>query len=214
MQLPAGIVSLDDDQRARLGQYADELAAMNQRINLVSREDAGAIASRHIPHCLTLAIRLFPDGATVVDWGTGGGLPLIPLAIAFPRVRFIGVDAVGKKIQAVRTFARRLGLANVEAWHGRAEEFDEEIDFSVSRATAPLAVLWSWHEPLARHGREVARGDWPPGLVCLKGSDLGDEYAQLPGGVSVERMSIAPLLSDDYFATKEIVCVARSGFDG
>jgi 16S rRNA (guanine(527)-N(7))-methyltransferase RsmG len=156
MQLPAGIVSLDDDQRARLGQYADELAAMNQRINLVSREDAGAIASRHIPHCLTLAIRVFPDGATVVDWGTGGGLPLIPLAIAFPRVRFIGVDAVGKKIQAVRTFARRLGLANVEAWHGRAEEFDEEIDFSVSRATAPLAVLWSWHEPLARHGREVA----------------------------------------------------------
>jgi 16S rRNA (guanine527-N7)-methyltransferase len=210
MELPVGLPPLDAEQLRKLEAYAGELEAMNRRINLISRDDVGHIASRHIPHCLTLAVRGFPADAVVADWGTGGGLPLIPLAIVFPEVRFIGIDAVAKKIQAVKTFARRLELANVETWHGRAESFPERIDYSVSRATAPLETLWSWHvraagEPLA--GGQGA-GEWPRGLVCLKGGDLEQEIGQVTGAAAVSRCPIASMLRDDYFATKEIVSVS------
>jgi 16S rRNA (guanine527-N7)-methyltransferase len=204
---------MDDAQRERLEIYARELAEMNRRINLVSREDVDHVASRHIPHCLTLAMRRFPSGSTVVDWGTGGGLPLIPLAIVFPEVSFIGVDAVRKKTQAVATFSRRLGLSNVNVWHGRAEQFDGEADISVSRATAPIDQLWFWHSRVVRatDADPMPTDEWPRGsLVCLKGGDLAGELSALPGGLVIERDSVAPLLSDEYFATKEILCVTRA----
>ena len=173
--------ALSPAQRATLDAYVAELARVNRRVNLVARGATAADLEGHVRHCLALAGRPFPDGATVVDWGTGGGLPAIPLAVAFPAVRFVAVDAVGKKTEAVRLFARRLGVENVEVWNGRAEAYDGPAPhYAVSRATAPLADLWAWFDRVrARLPGGAAADAWTPGLVCLKGGDLSDEVAAL-----------------------------------
>lgn len=182
---------LSDAQRTALDAYAAELARLNRAFNLVSPSTVRDIPRRHIGHSLALAARPFPVGATVVDWGSGGGLPAVPLAIAFPVTAFVAVDSVGKKTQAVELFARRLELPNLTAWKGRAEAYDGPApDLSVSRATAPLADLWAWHAaaraeppadaPTLSPDAPLASDDvWPPGLVCLKGGDLTDEIAAL-----------------------------------
>ena len=184
-------LTLSDAQQATLDAYADELARLNRAFNLVSPRTVREIPRLHVGHSLALAARPIPAGATVVDWGSGGGLPAVPLAVAFPDAAFVAVDSVGKKTEAVRLFARRLGLDNLSAWNGRADAYDGPAPhLSVSRATAPLADLWAWHaavaaplddpaappttdEPLA------ADRPWAPGLVCLKGGDLTDEIAAL-----------------------------------
>ena len=173
--------ALSPAQRATLDAYVGELARINRRVNLVARGATRADLEGHVRHCLALAERSFPDGAVVVDWGTGGGLPALPLAVVFPAVRFVAVDAVGKKTEAVRLFARRLGVENVEVWNGRAEAYDGPAPhYAVSRATAPLADLWAWFDraraPLPGGATPEA---WAPGLVCLKGGDLTDEVAAL-----------------------------------
>ncbi len=207
---PRGLaVEVTREMQDQLAQFAEELQAMNRRINLVSREDEDAIASRHLPHCLALAVRLFPENAVVCDWGTGGGLPLIPLAIVFPNVRFIGVDAVRKKTMAVETMARRIGLTNVTAKHARAEQSSIPHSISVSRATAPLRVLWEWHQRGLTNHQPQTDDAWS-GLICLKGGDLQpeiDDLMQADPEAQVRRVSIADLFDDPYFATKEIVHV-------
>ena len=173
-------VALSDRQRDALGAYAAEVERLNQRVNLVARPASRADVARHVRHCLALATRPFPAGAVLVDWGSGGGLPAVPLAVAFPTSEVVAVDAVGKKTEAVKLFARRLGLDNLTAWNGRAEAYDGPAPhYSVSRATAPLATLWGWHERVARPLDGVPEGAWAPGLVCLKGGDLTDEVAAL-----------------------------------
>lgn len=203
-------VALSDRQRERLDAYVAELERVNARVNLVARPASRADLERHVRHCLALAMLPFADGSTVVDWGTGGGLPAVPLAIAFPGVRVVAVDAVGKKTEAVKLFARRLELDNLEVWNGRAEAYDGPApDVSVSRATAPLASLWAWHAR-ARRPAEADDGAWPPGLVCLKGGDLTDEAADLHvafPGVAVETAGLADVLGADW-ADKAIVRVA------
>ena len=183
--------SLSDTQRAQLDAYAAELARLNRAFNLVSPRTVAEIPRVHVGHSLALAARPFPVGATVVDWGSGGGLPAVPLAIAFPHAAFVAVDSVGKKTQAVELFARRLELQNLTAWNGRAEHYDGPApQLSVSRATAPLADLWAWHAAARAEpptgAAALAPGDplasdeaWPPGLFCLKGGDLTDEVAAL-----------------------------------
>ena len=207
MTIPEGL-ELDTSALDRLEHFAEELRSMNRRINLVSREDEDAILRRHIPHCLALAVRSFSDRSVVVDWGTGGGLPLIPLAIVFPEVSFVGVDAVGKKIQAVRTFARRLGLDNVDVVHSRAEEVALDARYSVSRATAPLPDLWTWHRRVAVVPQPTSDKVWAHGLVCLKGGELDQEIEalrQLEPDIMIERLPVDSLLNDPYFVEKEIV---------
>lgn len=197
---------LTGDQEARLRHYEALLLEFNRPINLISREDEGAVFEHHILHCLSLTRKAFPAGSVVVDWGTGGGLPAIPLAIAFPEVLFVGVDAVGKKMKAVSAIARRLGLDNVVAWHGRAEAFDGRADYSVSRAAAPLSDLWSWHARIAVPSAESSdAGLWRRGLVCLKGGDLTDERRALPDHVAVEEIRLDELFDDPYYSEKVIL---------
>ncbi len=173
-------VRLDASQRACLKLFEQELARLNARLNLVSRATVGSVHVRHTLHCLALACKTFPAGATVVDWGTGGGLPAIPLAIAFPGVSVIAVDASAKKILAVRRLARLLRLKNVIAWEGRAESWTGRSEYSVSRAAAPLATVWDWHMRVATPARKVrSHGVWIPGLLCLKGGDLKSEVRPL-----------------------------------
>lgn len=212
--LPHGLaVDVTPGMIEQLEQFAEELRAMNRRINLVSREDEDAIASRHIPHCLALAHKRFRAGSVVCDWGTGGGLPLIPLAIVFPDVEFVGVDAVRKKTMAVETMARRLGLQNVSTVHARAEKATITHNASVSRATAPLNVLWGWHLRSLDH-QEKSSDEYWSGLVCLKGGELTDEIEALQReypDVRVERVSVDGMFDDLYFVGKVLVTVEGIG---
>lgn len=200
------LASLDDRQRRLLSEFGRMLLAFNQRMNLVSREDEAHIFDHHIRHSLFLTYRCFPPGSTVVDWGTGGGLPAIPLAIAFPNVHVLAIDAVHKKVRAVRTMARRLGLGNVEARQSRAEGFGAVAAYSVSRATASLRDLWAWHRQLTPPEPLTADDAcWPPGLICLKGGDLDEEIAQAGPEVTLRRTDLSVLSDDPYFREKAIL---------
>jgi 16S rRNA (guanine527-N7)-methyltransferase len=207
------IDELSDEQREKISAYESLLERFNRRVNLVSPESAERIRTEHVRHSLSLTRRAFPDGVAIVDWGTGGGLPAIPMAIAFPEVTVYAVDSVGKKVRAVRTFARRLELENVFAWNGRAEDWTGRAHYSISRATAPLADLWSWHtrvvEPVEEHGTST----WPPGVICLKGGDLTSEIQNLhrtAHSVAVVEEELYPMLGDDHFREKKIVTVTSS----
>lgn len=204
------LAQLTDRQQRLLRDFAELLLSFNRRINLVSREDEAALFDRHILHSLCLTYRSFPADAVVVDWGTGGGLPAIPLAIALPEVHVVAVDAVGKKVQAVQAIARRLGLRNLGVRQGRAEAFEGTFDYSVSRATAPLTDLWQWHERAARQVVVVSDDRlWRPGLVCLKGGELAVEKAEMPQSVRMEEVEIPSLLTDPYFTEKVILSCSR-----
>src|SRR6195952_5147948 len=128
----------------------------NAQINVISRKDIDALYERHVLHSLAIAaICGFNDGAQVVDIGTGGGFPGIPLAIFFPEVEFLLVDSIGKKIKVVDEVVAAIGLKNVRTLHGRVEEIkDRKFDFAVSRAVAPLADLWRWINPVIKLGQK------------------------------------------------------------
>ena len=186
---------------------------LNREVNLVSRQSAGDFRRRHTLHSLSLAELHFPAGATVVDWGTGGGLPGLPLAIAFPDTHFVLVDATRKKTEAVAAMARRLGLANLEVWWGRAETWEGRAHYAVSRATAPLRDLWSWTARVLTPLLEVPAGhEWPQGLLTLKGGDLTDEIRQHQRRFPQTSVSVAPLTllaDDEYFEEKVRVHVCQ-----
>ncbi len=203
-----------------LNAYQAMLLDFNRRVNLVSRgADAEAIRM-HCRHALFLTHRRFPPGAVVIDWGTGGGLPAVPLAIACPDIRVVAVDKVEKKAQALRAIIRRLGLANATVWRGAAEVFpaDEparyasDYVYSVSRATAPLRDVWAWHRRVARPcARPPDAGAWRPGALCLKGGDLADEIASVATEADVERIDLADMDPRAWFRDKAILaCTPRS----
>lgn len=201
---------LTAQQQKQLRQYEALLRRFNQRLNLISREDEAHIQAHHIWHCLALARRSFPPGSKVVDWGTGGGLPAVPLAVAFPEITVYAVDSVGKKVQAVRTVARRLKLENLYAWRGRAKDWPGAAHFSVSRAVAPLLDLWRWHVRIAVPISEQKEHAWPSGLLCLKGGDLQSEITALKEkfpNVQVKQEAVQPGVKSGYFADKYILTV-------
>ena len=185
--------------------YAD----WNTKINVISRKDADGLAVRHILHSLAIAkVASFQPGARILDVGTGGGFPGIPLAILFPEAHFTLIDSIGKKIRVVEDVARQLGLQNITAIHGRAEALKEKYDFVVTRAVAELSTLlaWTWNKIVPGGANIPANG-----LFCLKGGDpegaLGTEltaahkpYALYP---------IADFFDDAFFETKFVVYVPR-----
>lgn len=197
-------------QQQQLEAFQRQLQDLNRHINLISREQTEEqVMERHLVHSLTLSRHHFPPHSVIADWGTGGGLPAIPLAIRFPQVTVYAVDAVGKKVQAVQTIARRLGLTNLHPWHGRAEHFPHAVHYSVSRATAPLKDLWTWHRRVARSATTTIT-DWPTGLLCLKGGDLADEIRQLQqtdAAVQIETHALYPWLGRPWCVDKVLVTV-------
>lgn len=206
--------ALDDARVEKLAAYAELLRDFNRHLNLVSREASDAIETVHIPHCLSLLMKPFPPGSRLVDFGTGGGLPAVPLAIALPETTICAIDVVEKKILAVRSMARRLGLTNLETWVGDAASWSGTAAYAVSRAVAPLSTLWGWYRAIS-FGPPTPAEAWRPGLLCLKGGDLEGEIAALHrdsenrGGIAlhVELMTLSETLQAPYFRHKVIVHV-------
>lgn len=211
------LAALTEEKREQLADFERMLVEFNAKINLISRPSEPRIRTEHTLHSLALTWKAFPPGAQVVDFGSGGGLPAVPLAIAFPEAQFTAVDASGKKAHAVRAMGRRLGLDNLTAQQHRAEEWPGVAGWSVTRATAPLETLWHWHRRVFRPPGAVGAGDWSPGLLALKGGPLADEIAALRNaspGTQVEEYPLEPLLGPDFFAGKCIVAVRQRGERG
>ncbi|MGR6087000.1 MAG: 16S rRNA (guanine(527)-N(7))-methyltransferase RsmG [Arcticibacter sp.] len=193
--------SLDDLQLQRFADLGEMYATWNERVNLVSRKDIAHLYERHILHSLSIArfINLKP-GANVMDLGTGGGFPGIPLAIFFPEVQFTLVDSIAKKLRVVEDLVQVLGLRNVNPMVGRAENLRGNFDFVVSRAVAPLADLYTWS------GKSIAKKQqhaMPNGIICLKGGDLREEL--LPFKNRVEVHKIHDWFDEEFFETKRLV---------
>jgi 16S rRNA (guanine(527)-N(7))-methyltransferase GidB len=177
----------------------------NSKINVISRKDTEQLYTRHILHSLAIAkIAPFKPGTRVLDVGTGGGFPGIPLATLFPEVRFTLIDSIGKKIKVVEDVAAQLGLQNVTAIHGRAEELKGNFDFVVSRAVTEMQAFlpWVWDKITPGGNNDITNG-----ILYLKGGDLEAEldatrkpYALYP---------IADLFDNPFFETKFVVYLPR-----
>jgi 16S rRNA (guanine527-N7)-methyltransferase len=186
----------------------------NAKINVVSRKDIDSLYEKHVLHSLTIAaVFNFPAGSSIIDIGTGGGFPGVPLAIFFPEVNFHLADSINKKLKVVEAVKEALQLENLTTQHIRAEEIrNRKFDFAVSRAVAPLKDLWSWSRPLLKtEGLKVKDAGekvlLKPGLVCLKGGDLHAEIAE--SGVKPKMIEISSLFEEPYFAEKYLLYVTR-----
>ncbi len=146
-------------QLRQLAALEDLYKEWNAQINVISRKDIDSLYEKHVLHSLAIAAAFdFPPGGEVVDIGTGGGFPGIPLAIFYPQTRFHLVDSIGKKIKVVEAVAAAIGLTNISTQHGRAEEIkNRRFDAAVSRAVAPLKELWTWARPLLKKPMERTR---------------------------------------------------------
>lgn len=201
-----------DEQRRLIVAYERLLLDANERVNLISRSSSSDVRARHITHSLSLTAKRFPDGASVVDWGSGGGLPGIPLAICFPDVRFHLVESILKKTRAMEHIVEELELRNVFVHRMRAEDWKEPFDFAVSRATAPLLTLWMWTKRYLRPGKPGPSEFWPHGLLALKGGDLTEEISELRlrfPGVRIEQLDLESI-DRDRMVGKRIVVVQRA----
>lgn len=179
----------------------------NEKINVISRKDIDALYEKHILHSLAIpAICNFNNGSNVIDIGTGGGFPGIPLAIFFPEVRFLLADSIGKKIKVVNEVANAIGLRNIETVHGRVEEIKgRKFDFAVSRAVAPLGELWGWVHDKLKPGQ--ASEELSNGLVCLKGGDLTAEIQASGLKSRAQGWSVHDIFPEPYFEEKYIIYV-------
>ena len=200
----------------------------NSKINVISRKDIDSLYEKHVLHSLAIAaVFEFTPGQEIIDIGTGGGFPGIPLAIFFPEVKFHLVDSIAKKLKIVDAVSAEIGLKNITTQHIRAEEIkNKKYDFAVSRAVAPLKDLWKWSKPLLKSrkpgvgNREslqandsellIPNSENPtlsPGLICLKGGDLANEIQE--SGTRPRVINIHDLFKEDFFVEKHLLYIPR-----
>lgn len=185
------ITAKQQEQFARL----QELYTLwNSQINVISRKDIDLLYERHVLHSLGIAkVMSFLPGENVLDVGTGGGFPGIPLAILFPETQFHLVDSIGKKIKVVNEVASALGLKNVKASHARAEEIKEKFDFVVSRAVTQLKDFYPW---VKGKFNKASNNKLPNGILYLKGGDLTQEIAD--AGLAVQQYHLKDYFEDEF----------------
>lgn len=186
----------------------------NEKINVISRKDIDGLYEKHILHSLSIAAAFeFAPGTEIIDLGTGGGFPGIPLAIFFPEIKFHLVDSIAKKLKVVEAVVAATGLKNVTTQHSRIEEIrNRKCDFVVSRAVAPLKDLWKWSKPLIRtSSKKMIPQDastlYNPGLICLKGGELASEIQE--SGTRPRIMDIQKIFNEEYFSEKFLLYVQR-----
>jgi 16S rRNA (guanine527-N7)-methyltransferase len=175
----------------------------NQQINVISRKDMEHFYERHVLHSLSIAlIQPFKPGSQILDVGTGGGFPGIPLAILFPETKFTLVDSIGKKIKVVQGVCDALGLQNVTAFHQRAESITNKFDFVISRAVTQMPDFYRWVKGkfLAENQHEL-----PNGILYLKGGDLSREIGPFGSRAKIFPLSIH--FEEPFFETKSVVWV-------
>jgi len=192
---------LSPQQKAQFAALGGVYSDWNEKINVISRKDMENLYERHVLHSLGIAkVIQFKPKTTILDAGTGGGFPGIPLAILFPEVRFLLVDSIGKKIKVVDEVVKVLGLQNVRTMNVRMESVRSEFDFITCRAVTQLPEFLHWS-----HGKIIKKGfnALPNGILYLKGGDLHDEIGHLRRHFSVYELS--EYFKEEYFETKKLV---------
>jgi len=195
---------LTDIQKEQFAKLADLYTFWNSQINVISRKDIDSLYLHHVLHSLGVAkfVQELAPGTHILDVGTGGGFPGIPMAILFPEVKFHLVDSIGKKIKVVREVAAGLGLNNVEADHIRAEQLDDKYDFVISRAVTRLGEFTPW---IRNKFSKKDKNGIPNGILYLKGGDLSEEIKE--SKLKAELHPLSSYFTEDFFDTKYLVYV-------
>lgn len=190
-------------QIEQFGQLKALYEEWNSQINVISRKDTENFYERHVLHSLAIAkVMQFVDGSDIMDIGTGGGFPGIPLAILFPNCRFVLVDSIGKKVKVANEVATSLGLKNVTAIHERAENIDQKFDFIVSRAVTAMPDFVRWTK---NKFKTKSVNPLPNGILYLKGGDLKEEMSTVKKFYRFHE--IPEFFSEEFFETKKVVYV-------
>jgi 16S rRNA (guanine527-N7)-methyltransferase len=196
---------LTERQRDQFAALFDLYSEWNAKINVISRKDMESFYEKHVLHSLGIAkVYTLLPGQRVLDVGTGGGFPGIPLAILFPETQFHLVDSIGKKIKVVLAVADALGLENVRADHGRAEEFKGPYDFVVSRAVTQMQRFVPWIK--GKISQKNLDSERINGLLYLKGGDLAEELGTMKARIS----SLSNFFTSEFFETKKVVYLPKS----
>ena len=186
-----------EEQLLQFAALKNLYAEWNEKINVISRKDMDNFYERHVLHSLVIATQFeFKTGSAIMDLGSGGGFPGIPLAIFFPEAQFHLVDSINKKLKVANDIAKAIGLQNITTEHTRAEDIkNRKFDVVLSRAVAPLKKLWYWSRPLLKKGVS------PNGLICLKGGDLSNEISESgcrPAVWEIEKIFTTPYFKDKF----------------
>lgn len=172
----------------------------NSKINVISRKDIDELYLRHVLHSLAIAkVMPFADGSSILDVGTGGGFPGVPLAILFPECQFHLVDSIGKKLKVINGVAEALELDNIKTTHSRVEAIDEQFDFIVSRAVTAMPEFTKWVKGKIKREQ---KNEFKNGILYLKGGDLSQELKQY---TTVKAFLLLDYFEEDFFETKKVV---------
>ncbi len=198
---------ITDEQKQQFEKLEQLYTEWNEKINVISRKDMDGLYEKHILHSLGIAkVMPFADGTKVLDIGTGGGFPGIPLAILFPEVSFTLIDSIGKKIKVVEAVSEGLGLKNVTAVHGRAEKLKEKFHFVVSRAVTQMPEFLRW---LKGKFEKEQFNEKHNGVLYLKGGDLAEELT----GLRCEIFQLKNYFEEEFFDTKKVVYLSKGNFN-
>jgi 16S rRNA (guanine527-N7)-methyltransferase len=198
---------LTEKQLEQFDKLEDLYNEWNEKINVISRKDMESLYEKHILHSLAIAkVMEFASGTKILDIGTGGGFPGIPLAILFPEAEFTLIDSIGKKISVVNAVSEGVGLKNVTAIHGRAEQLREKFHFVVSRAVTQMPEFLKWLKGKFEKEQFNPKHN---GILYLKGGDLAEELA----GIKAEIFNLKNYFDEEFFDTKKVVYVSKGNFN-